>query len=109
MLTPLPAAGDLDRRVTIQQRDTGRDVIGQPVNTWVTVAMLWANRRFASGLETIKAGAETSIVQASYRVRYTTGLDAGMRLEDGSELWDIQAVLPDRAAGRIDLVCKRVS
>ena len=103
-----PPVVRLDRRVTIKQRATGQDAIGQPVDTWTTVATVWANKRYVSGLETIKGGADVSIVKASIRIRYITGIDAGMRIEDGTEVFDIEAVLLDRAAGRVDLVCKQV-
>ena len=47
-------------------------------------------------------------MQASYRLRYRAGLNAGMRLIDGSESWDIQAVLDKREDGAVDLVCRRL-
>ena len=103
-------AGKLNRRITIEQRSTTQDAIGQPVETWTTVAELWADIRYQRGLEAIKAGADISVVGASIRIRYRTGIDAGMRVTHGADVFNIQAVLPD--AGRreyVDLACQRVT
>lgn len=100
-------AGALNRRVTIQQRQTGFDEVGQPIDGWADVVTVWANIAHKSGLQTIKADAPISVVQASIRIRYRTGVDAGMRVLYGATTYDIRAVLPD-AAGRdfVDLVCE---
>lgn len=99
-------AGPLRNLVTIQRPATGQDDIGQPVTTWTDVATVWANIAHKSGLETIKADAPVSEVQASIRIRYRTDIDAGMRVTFGSTHYDIRAVMPD-STGRefTDLVC----
>lgn len=87
-----------------------QDSAGQPLTTWVKVADVWADIRHKSGLETIKADAETSIVKASIRIRYRTGIDAGMRVLHGSRVYDIKAVLPDVATRQhVDLVCEVIN
>lgn len=102
-------AGKLNSRITIQRQSTGVDEIGQPVTTWDDVATVWANIAHKSGLQTIKADAPVSVVQASIRIRYRTDIDAGMRVVYGAATYDIRAVLPD-VAGReyTDLVCEAV-
>lgn len=102
-------AGQLRTRITIQRRDTGTDSWGQPVNTWTDVVSVWSDFRHKSGSETIKSDAEVSMVRASVRIRWRTGIDAGMRLKVGEAFYSITAVLPD-IAGRVfvDLVCERV-
>ena len=103
-----PAAGTLSQRIDIERRAPGTDAWGQPVQAWEWVASRWADVRLLAGLEAIKAGADVSTVQASYRLRYRAGLNAGMRLIDSSESWDIQAVLDKREDGAVDLVCRRL-
>ena len=73
-------AGRLNRRCTLQAPGTTTDEIGQPIPGWTDVATLWADIRMKSGLESIKAGAPVSVVQASIRVRYRAGITAGMRV-----------------------------
>lgn len=99
-------AGNLNRRVTIQSRQAGQDAIGQPLTTWQTAATVWASIRHTSGMEAIKSGADVSVVKASIRIRYRTGIDAGMRVTHGTTVYDIKAVLPDGRREFLDLVCE---
>lgn len=101
-------AGELTQRINIQRPATGVDAIGQPATGSELVAAVWASIRHPSGLATIKAGADVSIVKASIRIRYCAGIDAGMSVEHGAARYDIKAVLPNRAEGTIDLVCELV-
>ena len=99
-------AGDLNRRVTLQQRSAGHDALGQPNGTWADLATLWASVRHLSGLQALKADAEVSEVQASIRLRYRTDITAGMRAVLGTTIYDIKAVLPDQAHHEfVDLTC----
>jgi len=88
---------------------TGEDEIGQPVDTWQTVAELWASVRYLSGLSAIKASADVSISQVSIRIRHRTGLDAGMRVLHDGQVFDIKAALPDGKRQFVDLVCEVVA
>jgi len=98
-----------DSRITIQQRGTGQDEIGQPVEIWATVANPWATIKHTSGLAAIKSGADVSIVRASIRINWRTDIDAGMRVVHGMTVYNIKAVLPDEAGRKhVDLVCEVV-
>lgn len=99
----------LNHRVDIEQRSSGEDELGQPTETWTLVASVWANVKHLSGVSTIKAGADVSVVQASIRIRRRTGLDAGMRVTHSGQAYDVQAVLPDGRRQYVDLVCKAVA
>lgn len=99
----------LNHRVTIEQRVTGEDEIGQPINTWATVDEVWASVKHLSGLSAIKSDADVSIVKASIRIRYRTDLNAGMRVTHGGEQYDIKAVLPDARKQYVDLVCEVIA
>lgn len=99
-----------NKRITLQRRATGRDAAGQPVTVWEQVAPpVWADVRHQRGLEAIKAGAVTSVVQVSINIAYRDGLDSGMRAVHGSTVYDIKAVLPDARRAFIDLVCEVVT
>lgn len=103
-------AGKFNRRITLQAPATGQDAAGQPLNGWVDVAQLWADIRTTGGLEAIKAGAATSVVQRSVRLRWRTGLNAGMRVLHGAAVYNVLAVLPDEATRQfVDLVCQEVA
>lgn len=103
-------AGQLNRRVTIQQLVAGQDEIGQLVQTWSTLATVWADVRYLNGLETIKADATTSIAKASIRIRRRTDVTAGMRVTLGATVFNINAVLPDEESReRLDMACEVIS
>lgn len=103
-------AGSLKHRITIKELSSGQDDLGQPVQTETIVASMWADIRLLSGLETIKAGAETAIVNASIRVRYRTDIAANMRVYEGADVYEIKAVLPDKVKkAYVDLACKQIN
>ena len=101
-------AGRLNSRVTIQQRTDTHNEIGELVPAWSTLAAVWADVIHNSGLETIKANASASVVKASIRIRYRTDVKPSMRVVKGSDVYDIEAVLPDQGRVYCDLVCERV-
>ena len=102
-------AGRLTRRCTLQQPGTTTDELGQPIPGWTDVATVWADIRHRSGLSAIKSGADVSIVQSSIRIRYRAGIDAGMRVVHGADIYDIRAVLPDGGKQFVDLVCQKAA
>jgi SPP1 family predicted phage head-tail adaptor len=103
-------AGRLNRRCVIQTPSTTTDELGQPIPGWTDVATVWGDIRLKSGLESIKAGAPVSTVQASIRVRYRAGINAGMRVVHNLQAFNIVAVMPDVGGrGYVDLVCEVVN
>lgn len=99
---------DLCHRVELQQRAATVDDLGQPSTTWQTVGLLWANVRHASGLSAIKSGADTSITKASIRARHGA-FNAGQRVVHNSQVFEVQAVLPDGKRQYVDLVCELIN
>lgn len=102
--------GSLNSRIKIQKRGGVTNSWGEPdPDSWTDVVTVWANIRNQSGSESIKSDKPTSEVRASIRIRWRTGIDAGMRVLHGSTVYSIEAVLPD-AVGRVhlDLVCRQV-
>ena len=74
----------LKDRVTLLQRQSGQDALGQPAQcVALTSPRLWADVRFVSGIETIKAGREISTSRASVRIRRRSGITRQMRARIG--------------------------
>lgn len=102
-------AGELRDRITIQRKTGGKDAWGTPLpEGWEEVAKLQSNVRHLSGSESIKADADTSAVKASIRIRWRTGIDAGMRVLHAGQVYDIETVLPGARRQHVDLVCLKV-
>jgi len=98
-------AGAMRDRITVQQRSSVQDELtGEIALTWANVALVWANVQFVNGISAIKAGMDTSSVKASIRMRYRAGIDASMRVLHGSETYAIEAVIPNKHSGTIDLI-----
>jgi len=94
-------------RITIQQRAVGADTIGQPISEWIDLGVFWADVRHLRGLETLRAGADVSVLRASVRMWYRSEVDAAMRLVHGETTYEIKSP-PLRNADRrfMDLVCE---
>jgi SPP1 family predicted phage head-tail adaptor len=93
-------------RITIQQRSTGRDEGGQPIEGWTTVATLWAEVRDITGREYIAAGAEQAEVTTRVRIWRRAGIKPAMRVLRGTTTYDIKAVLDEGRDGTL-LICTR--
>lgn len=108
-------AGDMNRRVRIEQRGQGQDDLGQPIDMWTEVATVWCNVRMLTGKETLTSDAEVASATASIRIRYRTNIDNGMRavllkFVDGQPvddvIFNILAPLPNVASREYtDLAC----
>lgn len=108
-------AGNLDTLVSIRAHSGARGTDGQPSvdpAAYVQIAEgeCWADIRHMEGKEALRADKDTSIVEASVRVRYRTDVTAAMRVIDGTDTYQIKAVLKDKSGRQYtDLVCELIS
>lgn len=105
-------AGSFPHQIHIQRKTGPKDSWGTPLpEAWenITAKPIWANVKYLSGSESIKADASVSVVRASVRIRWRAGVTAGMRVVHGADSLDIEAVLPGAGRQHVDLVCKRAS
>lgn len=82
--------------------------MGHPSTTWEDVGLpIYANIRYGTGSEAIRAGQVVSQAKASIRVRWRTGITAAMRVTHQGVAYKILVVLPDMERRRhVDLVCE---
>ena len=105
-------AGSFPHQVQIQRNTSPQTGWNPPQpSVWesLTAKPIWANVKYLSGSESIKADASVSVVRASVRIRWRAGITAGMRVVHGADTLDIEAVLPGTGRQHVDLVCKRVT
>ena len=103
-------AGELRHRLTIQQKTGGTDDWGSPLpDAWADMVKVWGNVRHLNGTESIRAGAITSIVNASIRIRHRTDVTPAMRVLHAGNRYDIQAVLPGGDGVHVDLLARMVA
>lgn len=98
----------LNHRVLLEQTQDGADSVGQPLTGWVSLGKKWADVKVLSGLATIRAGAESSVVKASIRFNFGVTLAAGMRVIYDGTAYSIKAVLPGGDRRYIDCSCEVV-
>ncbi|WP_041742288.1 phage head closure protein [Collimonas fungivorans] len=99
-------AGALRHRVKLQSLGDGQDEAGQPIKVWVDDATIWADIRFLSGLEAIKANAPVSVAKCSIRIRHRS-VKVEQRIVEGTTVYEIKAVLPDNTGKKyVDMACE---
>jgi SPP1 family predicted phage head-tail adaptor len=74
-------AGDFDQRIVIEQPSSGVDVLGQRVETWSTLATVWAQAQPLRGREYFAAGQTQSEADVRFRIRYRTDVNSAMRVQ----------------------------
>jgi SPP1 family predicted phage head-tail adaptor len=90
------------------KRQVGRDALNQPIEDWADVATVYADVRFQSGAEVLRANAEVSVKRASIRIRGRKDIDASWRIRYQGEEFDVKSALPDDDRSFVFLVCESV-
>lgn len=80
MSLPALNAGALDQRVTLQRRTVGRDERGQALETWATVATLWARVQPRRGRDFFAAAQDQATFDCTVWLRYRADILATDRL-----------------------------
>lgn len=94
-------AGELRHRITLQRKGQVQDPnTGAMIDTWATVATVWAGIEYLSVREFIAARTGQVEISARITIRYRTGIDATMRAVRGDQIFNIHGVLPDNGSGR---------
>lgn len=99
----------MNHRVTLLTHSVDRNAAGEKVDTWAELSSIWADVRFQTGAEVLRANAETSVVRVSIRIRARSDVDNSMRVRYLDKDYDIESALPDSNNPQfMFLVCRRV-
>jgi len=94
-------AGKLRHYIDIESRAETKDATGYPVVTWTAFASgVRASIEPLSAKEFVAQDATLGQVVARIVIRYIAGVLPTMRIKHGSDIYNIQGVLPDRVSGR---------
>lgn len=111
-------AGDLDKTISIQKQSNVSDGMGGFTMTWVdivtgsaTATNIWAAIWPVSAKQKIEAMQEQSTITHRVRVRYRSGITAGMRIKFGSRVFDIiePPIDPNMANKMLDILAREVA
>ena len=97
----------MNHRITLLRRDSSVDAAGRLSQIWAEVSTVWADVRFQSGAEVVRANADVSLKRASIRVRARKDVDAGWRVRYAGEEYEVKGPpLPDVDRQFMFIVCE---
>lgn len=96
--------GQYRHQITFLQRATGQDNYGEPVDTWETFTTAWAAVNPLLGNEFFTALTTDSEVEVKFNTRYIPGITNDMRIQHGSEVYDILSAINVKSLNR-ELLC----
>lgn len=104
-MKPLTAQ-QLRHQITIQSRSTSQDATGGQVDTWSTVATVWAAIEPLQGREFFAAQQVQAETSVRIRMRYLAGVLPSMRVVFDSTIYDIKDVIdPEMKHRELHLMC----
>jgi len=102
-------AGRRDKRVTIQTPSVVSDDLGQAINTWGTLATVWAAVKPLTGDQRLAAQQVDATASHTVTILYRADVTPKMRVLYGSRILEIQAVMdPDERHEQLELACAEV-
>jgi SPP1 family predicted phage head-tail adaptor len=103
--------GKYRHRITIKNPpgEASRDTFGGRKGTGSTVATVWAEKQDWGGQENNEANRETASVTTKFKIRYRIDIVPKMRVEHGSDVYDILNALDfDGSKRELVLECRKV-
>lgn len=106
-------AGKLNKLITIQQATETKNTFGEVEQSWdnpTTVATLWAEKVPQNSRVFFAAKQSFAEIAALFRIRYTSGIERGMRAVGDSEPFEIivPPIDPDGKRKELHLLCREV-
>lgn len=101
-------AGDLDRKITIQQISRAKNSTGEEVETLSTFAEPRAQVTPIRGAEPQVSQTQAGQQQARFRIRHLTGLKMEMKILYDGLTWDITEFRPIGRNEGIDIIALTV-
>jgi SPP1 family predicted phage head-tail adaptor len=96
----------MNHRITLLKRAPGADAAGRVRDEWDVVATIWADVRFQSGAEVLRANAEMALKRASIRIRARSDINPSWRVRYRGEDYNVKSALPDVDRAFMFLVCE---
>lgn len=88
--------GKLDRRVTIESRTLTKDAAGGRVETWTTLANVWAEIVTRKASESVVSDADRSVEEKQFRIRYRADIVSGThRISYQAKSYDITGMIEE--------------
>lgn len=99
-------AGALKERVRIEERSTAGDHFGQPIESWLPLATVYASIEPLSGREFFAAQQANAETTSRIRIRYRDDVNVRMRVVHAGRIYNIRAVIdPGFRHDELELMC----
>lgn len=88
----MSGAGILDRRITIQRATVARNGFNEPIETWGTLATVFANKADASASESYRAQEVGAQITTRFTIRWSgtvSDVNARDRITFGARVYNI--------------------
>ena len=85
-------AGNMDRRITIEKNTTTRSDSGAEVESWSTLATVWAEVRAVGGGERFRGAHIVAEATTSFVIRHRTDVTEKMRIQFDGDDYDIHVI-----------------
>lgn len=96
---------DYRHKIDILQRSTGYDDYGEPSDNWTNFKTgIWASKEPILGKEYFNALTTDSKVEVKFNCRYVDGVTNEMRIQHGSEVYEILSAINVKGLNR-ELLC----
>ncbi|CAN5480463.1 hypothetical protein BH10PSE7_BH10PSE7_15460 [soil metagenome] len=103
-------AGELDRRVDVQERTVTQGDVGENVESWSTVRTQWMGKRDVRAAERLKGNGELAAeIDTVFKARYLPGRDIAPdthRLLYGGRVYQIHGVTELGRGEAIEITCQ---
>lgn len=98
-------AGELDQRITLQNRSVTQDTFGQDITVWVDVLTVWAQVQALRGREFFAAAQVQQEKTLKVRIRYRSDVSPTWRFIWQGRVHDITSVIPVGRKEMLELMC----
>lgn len=97
--------GNFNKKVCFLQRDKGQDDYGDLIDEWKVFKTVWASKEPILGNEFFTALTTESKVEVKFNMRFTKGITSEMRIQHGSEIYEIIGPPIDVKSMNKELLC----
>jgi SPP1 family predicted phage head-tail adaptor len=104
----MSGSGDMSRRVTLQRATVTRNEFNEEIETWATLAIIWARRDDVSAAESFRAQEVGAQLTTRFRIRYSATvatLNPRDRLIYAGKLYNITGVREKQRKRLLEVDC----
>lgn len=96
--------GKYRHKITFLKHVTGQDDYGEPIDSWEPFKIAWASKDPLLGNEFFSALSADTKVDVKFNSRYVVGITNDMRIQHGTEVYEILSAIDVKSLHK-ELLC----